>query len=95
MPTDSFKSYPSQFILFFKEEKKVNKKKKTLKRYSKTLAGYYMYEKDSKKIDMRTEANELSMAPGSDFRGLLKKTNMFKEVNAITISLSSSKCYYQ
>lgn len=54
-----------------------------------------MYEKDSKEIDLRTEANELSMAPGSDFRGLLKKTNMFKEVNAITISLSSSKCYYQ
>lgn len=93
MSTDSFKSYPSQVILFFKEEKKV--KKKTLKWYSKTLAGYYMYEKDSKKTDLRTEANELSMAPGSDFRGLLRKTNMFKEVNAITISLSSSKCYYQ
>lgn len=54
-----------------------------------------MYEKDSKKTDLRTEANELSMAPDSDFRGLLRKTNMFKEVNAITISLSSSKCYYQ
>lgn len=26
MPTDSFRNYPSQVILFFKEEKKVKKK---------------------------------------------------------------------
>lgn len=92
MPTDSFKSYPLQFILLFKEEKK---KKTSLERYSKKTCRILYLQEDSKKIDLWTEANELSMAPSSDLEGLLKKMNIFKEVNAITISLSRSKWYYQ
>lgn len=70
-------------------------KKKSLKQsYKNHTRILYVWE-DSKKTSLCTEANELSMGPSSDFLGLFKKMNIFREINAVTISLSANQCYYQ
>lgn len=70
-------------------------KKKSLRHSYKTCVRILYVWEDSKKTNLWTGANELSMGSSSDFLGLLKKMNIFREINAITVSLSVNKWHYQ
>lgn len=65
-------------------------KKNLLKQSCKNCGRILYVWEDSKKTNLWTEANELSMGPSSDFLGLVKK-NIFREINAIIIYLSVNK----
>lgn len=62
-----------------------------LKQSYKICAGIVYVWGNSKETNLWTEDNELSMGSSSDFLGLLKMMNIFREINAIAISLSAKK----
>lgn len=88
MSIDRFISYLSVYFIW---DIHFQGKKNSLKQSYQNCARILHVWEDSKKTSLWTEANELSMGPSSDFLRLLKKMNIFREINAITISLSVNK----